>query len=86
MPDPSPRYLLLRVERTVREGSARPIGVFPSLDDAKHAAAEQPHQPAATWRRGDIDGVWYRTDWTGQGFAIHLVHDPPDRASDRPDP
>jgi hypothetical protein len=64
--------------------AARPIGVFPSLDAVKHAAAEQPHQPSATWRRGDIDGVWYRTDWTGRGFAIHRVDDPTDLDTTRP--
>ncbi len=69
----SDRFLLLRVERTQREGSARPIRAFPTLHEAVAAAAELPHQPNASWRPDRVDGVWHQIDWSGRGFSVHRI-------------
>jgi hypothetical protein len=73
---PSARYLLLRVERSRREGSASPVRSFATFDEAITAAAEQPHQPSTRWRPDWVDGVWRQVDWTGRGFVVHRIDDP----------
>ena len=73
--NPPGRYLLLRVERSRSEGSARPVRTFPTFEEAKAAAAELPHQPTARWRSDRTDGVWQRIDWTGRGFVVHRIDD-----------
>ena len=73
---PSVRFLLLRVERSRREGSARPVGAFPTLGEAVAAAAEQPHRPSAPWLPDRVDGVWRQVDWNGRGFAVYRIDDP----------
>ena len=70
---PPGRYLLLRVESRGRTGSARPVRTFPTLQEAKAAAAELPRQPTTRWSAARVAGVWQQIDWTGQGFVIHRI-------------
>ncbi len=69
----SGRYLLLRVSRS--RGSARPVRIFATLQEAVAAAAELMPQPSVPWLRGPEEGVWQQLDWTGRGFLVHRMDD-----------